>query len=378
MPLNIDIAFKWMQKKDGDGKKDDKSQKKQTEMVKADDAVILDPEESNTSNSSTSSSGTTDDSSAEDTDTEKKSASRKIGSSRKDLEVSLDDGEEEDSAKDKPKVSVARSVIIVRHGERMDSVFPAWQRHANVFEEYQRYDANQPISLVERRGGMTAFMNDPPLTSMGRMKSQLVAQSLRRFRDKITGIYCSPSLRCVQTGAVIHSELKRMGVKNVPLMKIEPALFDYMGWYMDGLPLLLTNKEMILAGFPIEMHYKPIIDKDQLMRSRKEETFGKYYSRSEETLHKILHSDKGTILIVGHSSTIDSTVRGVLQLPRSVPSIRQMDTLSVKYPFTCSVVLEEFRDFTRKGQWRVSSSQLLPVTTPNETSRLDYKFLLRA
>ena len=56
--------------------------------------------------------------------------------------------------------------------------------------------------------GPVGFARDCPLTVMGTLQATLVGDAMRENGVSISHVYCSPSLRCIQT---CHALLKSLG-----------------------------------------------------------------------------------------------------------------------------------------------------------------------
>lgn len=59
-------------------------------------------------------------------------------------------------------------------------------------------DTGQAVVTVMRSGGFRKYVDDPPLSQIGRAGAELVGRSLSERSFHIHTIYTSPSLRCLQ------------------------------------------------------------------------------------------------------------------------------------------------------------------------------------
>lgn len=72
---------------------------------------------------------------------------------------------------------------------------------------YVRSNLNMPSSLPTRSGGFRDYDKDCPITVFGSTQARLVGEALLESQAVIDFVYCSPSLRCVQTA---HNILRGM------------------------------------------------------------------------------------------------------------------------------------------------------------------------
>ncbi|XP_047498667.1 protein UBASH3A homolog isoform X3 [Penaeus chinensis] len=248
-----------------------------------------------------------------------------------------------------------RKIIVARHGERVDFTFGDWIRFC--FDEtgvYTRRDLNMPEKLPCRIGAPHSFYKDCPLTNIGLLQATLVGQALKNSNTEVHHVFCSPSLRCVQTCTNI---LKGLGIAERMPINIEPGLFEWLAWYQDGLPVWMTLDELIEAGFNINRNYDPLIRKEEVKDTH--ESCEQYYGRNAYVTQSIINTTQaqgGTILLVGHAATLDTCTR---QLVGGAPrSAHEMTSIIKKVPYGCTAKIEE----TDCGQWRLSPAEVNPVT----------------
>lgn len=56
-----------------------------------------------------------------------------------------------------------------------------------------------PRTLPKRKTGPTGFILDTPLTNVGLHQAALTGDAMKEANVKIEHVFCSPSLRCMQT-----------------------------------------------------------------------------------------------------------------------------------------------------------------------------------
>lgn len=82
---------------------------------------------------------------------------------------------------------------------------------------YQRRDLNMPETLPERAGTPHSFYKDCPLTQIGLLQASLVGRAMHASNTQVHHVFCSPSLRCVQTCTnILRGKGVSEGVCNIP------------------------------------------------------------------------------------------------------------------------------------------------------------------
>ncbi|KAK4299603.1 hypothetical protein Pmani_028134 [Petrolisthes manimaculis] len=248
-----------------------------------------------------------------------------------------------------------RRIIVARHGERVDFTFGDWIRYC--FDEggnYERRDLNMPDTLPERVNAPNSFYKDCPLTNVGLLQATLLGLAMRDTDTHVHHVYCSPSLRCVQTCTNI---LKGLGIAEHMPLNMEPGLFEWLAWYHEGMPTWMTADELTTAGYNINHRYDPLIRTDELLDTR--ESCEQYYARNAYVTQSIINNTQaqgGSVLLVGHAATLDTCTR---QLVGGAPrSAQEMTTLIKKIPY-CSFA---FAGQDTTGSWSLQEPPFPPVT----------------
>ncbi|KAK2506760.1 hypothetical protein MC885_015046 [Smutsia gigantea] len=262
------------------------------------------------------------------------------------------------------QASIARrSVLVVRHGERVDQVFgKSWLQQCFTPDgKYYRPDLNFPRSLPRRRNGIKDFENDPPLSSCGIFQSRMAGEALLDSGVSITSVFTSPALRCVQTAKHILEELK---LEKKVKIRVEPGIFEWTRWEASKIiPNLLTPEELREAEFHVSTDYRhailtlPAIPLASLMPA---ESYEEYVDRCAVSAVRMVSTcpqDLGVILIVGHGSALDSCTRPLLGLPPR--DCRDFAQLVRKIPSLGMCFCQENKE---EGKWELVNPPVKTLT----------------
>lgn len=279
-----------------------------------------------------------------------------------------------------------RRLFIVRHGERIDFTFGTWIPYC--FDEtgkYVRKDLNMPLSVPKRQGSPESFYKDCPLTILGETQAGLLGQALRAVggSNRIQHVYCSPSLRSLQT---CQNILKGLEIEHSVPICLEPGLFEWLVWYQDSMPQFMTPSEMLDAGFRLRENHQYFIDFSEL--SDRRESAEQYYMRSHYVTQCALRCTEhigGDVLLIGHASTLDACSRQLVGgLPRSA---QELSRIVHRIPY-CSLAavqqclpeessLDDSPDETgsNKIKWKLIEPPVPPMTY-SANLRFDWQTLL--
>ncbi|XP_049641586.1 ubiquitin-associated and SH3 domain-containing protein A [Suncus etruscus] len=207
-----------------------------------------------------------------------------------------------------------RAILVVRHGERVDQIFgKAWLQQCSTSDgKYYRPDLNFPSSLPRRSRGLQDFENDPPLSSCGSFQARMAGEALRDNGVRITSVFTSPALRCVQTAQHILDELR---LERTVRIHVEPGLFEWTKWEVGrALPHFMGPDELKEAGFSVSTDYRPTFPLSSLLPA---ESYEQFVGRCALIMEQVVSSapKAGVTLVVAHSSALDSCTRPLLCLP---------------------------------------------------------------
>jgi len=242
---------------------------------------------------------------------------------------------------------VGRKLLVVRHGERVDFTFgDEWIKNCfDANDKYTKKNLNMPDAVPARKP--ITFLKDCPLTQIGSLQGNLVGKGLKEEELLQPGfqVYVSPALRCVETASAI---LAGMGLSGSVLLKVEPCLFEWTGWYADGNPSWMTPNELADSGFDIDTTYEPFIDYADI---KGDETVDEYYQRSYLLAQHLLEKDENDLLLVAHGSTLDSCTRQLVGSP--IRTFREMMGVLRGVPY-CGVAIVERNEASKN--WSIVSA----------------------
>uniref|UniRef100_A0A674E8T1 Ubiquitin-associated and SH3 domain-containing protein B n=2 Tax=Salmo trutta TaxID=8032 RepID=A0A674E8T1_SALTR len=250
-----------------------------------------------------------------------------------------------------------RSLFVCRHGERMDVVFGKhWITQCfDAKGRYVRSNLNMPSSLPTRSGGFRDYDKDCPITVFGSTQARLVGEALLESHAVIDFVYCSPSLRCVQTA---HNILRGLQQEGKTKIRIEPGLFEWTKWVSGtSLPAWIPPTDMAAASLSVDTTYRPHIPISKLGVS---ESYDTYISRSLQVTREILTECKNlgnTVLIVAHASSLEACTRQMQGL--SPQNAKDFVQVVRKIPYLGFCAAEEMGE---TGVWQLVDPPILPLT----------------
>uniref|UniRef100_A0A8C1ZX18 Ubiquitin associated and SH3 domain containing Ba n=1 Tax=Cyprinus carpio TaxID=7962 RepID=A0A8C1ZX18_CYPCA len=250
-----------------------------------------------------------------------------------------------------------RTLFVCRHGERMDVVFGKhWISQCfDAKGRYVRSNLNMPTSVPARSGGYRDYDKDCPITVFGSTQAHLVGEALLESHTVVDFVYCSPSLRCVQTA---HNILKGLQKDGKTKIRVEPGLFEWTKWVSGtSLPAWIPPADLAAANLSVDTTYRPHIPVSKLAVSESYET---YISRSFQVTREILSECNNlgnTVLIVAHASSLEACTRQIQGLtPQNAKDFVQVVR---KIPYLGFCACEEMGE---TGVWQLVDPPILPLT----------------
>uniref|UniRef100_A0A8C7TRZ3 Ubiquitin associated and SH3 domain containing Bb n=1 Tax=Oncorhynchus mykiss TaxID=8022 RepID=A0A8C7TRZ3_ONCMY len=250
-----------------------------------------------------------------------------------------------------------RTLFVCRHGERMDVVFGKhWLSLCSDSKgRYVRTNLNMPVSLPMWSGGHRDYNMDTPITVFGSTQARIVGEALLESNTVIDFVYCSPSLRCVQTAQNILKGLQQDGKLKI---RVEPGLFEWTKWVSgSSLPAWIPPTDLAASHFTVDTTYRPLIPITKLSVS---ESYDTYMSRSYQVTKDILSDCKNmgnNILIVAHASSLEACTRQLQG--RSPQTSKDFIQVVRKIPYLGFCSCEEQSD---TGIWQLVDPPILPLT----------------
>uniref|UniRef100_A0A672YKN2 Ubiquitin-associated and SH3 domain-containing protein B-like n=1 Tax=Sphaeramia orbicularis TaxID=375764 RepID=A0A672YKN2_9TELE len=245
-------------------------------------------------------------------------------------------------------------LFVCRHGERMDVVFG---KHwiTQCFDSKGRYvrsNLNMPSSLPARSGGHRDYDKDCPITVFGSTQARLVGEALLESHTTVDFVYCSPSLRCIQTAQNILQGLQLEGKLKI---RVEPGLFEWTKWVSGTcLPTWIPPAELTAANLSVDTTYRPHIPVSKLAVS---ESYDTYMGRSFQATREILAECKNqgnTVLIVAHASSLEACTRQIQGL--SPQNSKDFVQVVRKIPYLGFCACEEMGE---TGVWHFNWREML-------------------
>ncbi|KAI1278489.1 Protein UBASH3A -like protein [Halotydeus destructor] len=249
-----------------------------------------------------------------------------------------------------------RMVIAGRHAERVDLVFgDNWINTCFEHGQYKPTDLNQP-HVLPQRPIPGQWLKDSPITNIGMVQASLVGKGFLRNGIKFSTAVSSCAFRSLQTAAAI---LEDMGQGSLPI-KVEPGLFEWMHWYPVGeRPTWFTPEEKSNLGFNIDLDYKPVIKREELITKYASEDINKYYERSHSVVKDILSKTSGNVLFIGHAATPEVCTRQLVgKQPRDHDDFR---TVLHYVPFCGIGAAQEVEANSDSPRWTIVKPPVLPL-----------------
>lgn len=257
-----------------------------------------------------------------------------------------------------------QKLYIMRHGERVDFTFSKWVN--NCFDTngiYHRLDLNMPKKLPARENSYDVWRNDSPITNVGLYQCELTGDMLKEVGINIEYVYSSPAYRCVQTTRAL---LKGLGVEDKMQIRIEPALFEWCGWYPEKIPEFLTPNELGAAGFNINEGYVPLVTVAELEQRYKNEDLNEFYDRNHLVSEHATKLTSKNILLVGHAANIETNSR--LLVGGKCRTINELAKIMAKVPYASLLSVEKVNDEV----WKIVAPNVYPISH-NKNFHFDWR-----
>ncbi|KHN70753.1 Protein UBASH3A -like protein [Toxocara canis] len=305
----------------------------------------------------------------DDTDLEGISdASSHDGSSMKESLFESDSEEEVDmkAKKKSDEESNKMRIFLFRNSEPVNNISDQWMAKSFVDGKYVRYDLNQPSELLHRTS-TSAFKSDPPLTVIGSRMCEVIGEAFISRDIEFDAVYCSPSLRCIQTAHKLISMQK----KRVPL-RIEPMLYSFCEIHRLGIPQFMSESELATNEIAIDKNYEPFFKLNDLMTLRTENCLH-FQERSHQAIQHIAKAapPRGNILVVTHACNIHAIARALKSESGDKVTTLEMHKARQFYPY-CSLVC--MKPCSRHS-WTQVANVIPAMNCTDFTTRFNHHFL---
>ena len=276
---------------------------------------------------------------------------------------------EEDDTPAAAVPSGPRRLFILRHAERVDVTFgKQWiQLSFDADGSYNRRNLNMPKEVPKRKGGPADFMKDAPITETGLFQARLTGEGMRDQGIRVSHLFCSPALRCVQSANAILQGLQDATIK----IKVENGLFEWLAWCRGGFPNFMTPAELALFGLSVDPGYVSQVAVQDLKPSETHQEFYKRMFNITRLVLRTVGANSGNIMFVGHAATLEACTR---QLVGGQPrSAQELTKIVQKIPY-CGVCVCQESEFGRNATWDFIDPPVPPLThAPN--IRFDWRCL---
>jgi len=170
---------------------------------------------------------------------------------------------------------MADTVWVVRHGQRQDSVDPAWHDHADR-------------------------VHDPPLTELGRWAAWRTGRRFVESDIRLDAVYASPFLRTAETAEEIGRETGND-------VMLEPGLGEHRNpeWF-DADPETVPQEHLA------EWFDPSLLDHDPYLVPEFPENHEAAMTRAGNVARQLAADTDGSLLLVGHGLTVGGVVDGLV------------------------------------------------------------------
>ncbi|THD18264.1 Ubiquitin-associated and SH3 domain-containing protein B [Fasciola hepatica] len=261
-----------------------------------------------------------------------------------------------------------RQLFVMRHAERVDICFGrGWvTRYFDKKGVYRRLNLNLPTWLPPRADYLD-YVLDSPITQVGLFVAAETGRALAEAGVQFTVCYSSPSLRCVQTACEL---LRAMGRPEL-LVRIEPHLFEWFGWYGNCAPRMMNLHDLRACGYQVDVTYRALSSSSDF---DPEETISNYYERTGGLTKRILSQHKSKdacILIVAHASSLDTCTHQLVHHGfRTCISSTEFHHRTSGVPYCGLVVAQENR------RWSLVNPPIPNVCSHTPNPDFDWRQLL--